>query len=188
MLRQVCLAFKPDHREIWRLLKPLRGSGVLAASGGHTRIACNRRKTQRAPFAALRLCSELSELFQHVTFQTLVFLLILKATISITHAESVSAGNNPIVFLSSVAFCCYLLLAWLQPPPPPNFIVFFLRCRPAALNRFYETKLGERDGDISETANKCDNTLAGMAELLSCGTVWRVKCIVSESRERIMSC
>lgn len=65
----------------------------------------------RAPFAVSRLCSEPSELFQHATFQTLVFLFILKATLSITCAESVSAGNNPILFVFFVAFCCYLLLA-----------------------------------------------------------------------------
>lgn len=51
-------------------------------------------------------------------------------------------------------------------PHPLNVIVFFSKCRLAALNRFYETKLGERDGDISETANKYDNTLAGIAAQL----------------------
>lgn len=44
-------------------------------------------------------------------FRTLVFLLILEAPISITHAESVSAGSNPIMFVFFAAFYCYLLLA-----------------------------------------------------------------------------
>lgn len=78
-----------------------------------------------ALFAVLCLCcSYLCELLQHAVFQTFVFLLILEAAISITHAERVSVENNPIMFVFFAAFYCYLLLAWLQKPPLMSLFSF----------------------------------------------------------------
>lgn len=70
--------------------------------------------SHHAPFAAPRLCSETSELLQHATFQTLVFLLILKATISITLLR---------VYLQEIIQSCSFSLLYFvgifYPPHPP---------------------------------------------------------------------
>lgn len=46
--------------------------------------------------------------------QTFFFLLILEAAISITHAERVSVGNNPIMV---VFFAAFFAIFCLQKPP-----------------------------------------------------------------------
>lgn len=86
-----------------------------------------------------------SELLQHTKTPTFLFLAYIRGCKDV--------GNNPIMFIFFAAFFL-LFFACLTTKAPLNVIVFFSRCRPAALNRFYETKLGERDRDISETANK----------------------------------